>query len=1245
MILLVASIPGALAFAGGDGSVGNPFQISTCQELQDMNTSLGSNYILINDIDCDVAPFNTGSGFSPVGNLNPIGAFKGTLDGQGFNVTGFFINRPIMNFVGLFGITSAATIKNVGFVDVNVTSRDFTGSLIGLNSGGSTINNSFVTGSVRGRLRVGGLVGRFDGGTISNSHSTANIIGAAAGGLIGDMFGGNFNIFNSFATGSVDGSGRNNIGGLIGGIIVTGNISNSFATGNVRGANRVGGLIGNLGGGNHNIDASFATGNVSGSQDIIGGLVGRGSAGLKLSNSYATGNVAGRLAVGGLVGDNGVGGTISNSSATGSVSGSGSNVGGLAGLNGGTISNSSATGNVSSSGNNQATGGLVGRNRLNGNIATSFAIGNVNGKESVGGLAGFNGGTVTNSYATGNVSGSGSAVGGLVGDVDFATVTNSYATGSVSAVSSVGGLVGSLFGTLSNSYATGNVSGSGSDVGGLVGFNGGTLSNANWDEDRSGLSVCTGNAGTPSGCTGKNSGGIEPDYFFNVSNAPMTSWNFASIWDSQCSPEDGYPLLQGLAGQECIGGAPEPDTDGDGFTDIVDNCPADFNPDQSDLDSQDGGDVCDLCPDDASDTCDVSFSAGETVGSDGAIINNSAGEVTMDIPAGALSDNTSISLTKGGSNFQVLIPGRGGGTVLYEYTIGVPGTTFDQPVTITFTYDPEAGIPSVFKDEGAGFFDLGFDCTSTPGVCTGTVTSFSNFALIIVHDIFTGDAGECFNHDIRIGFFAEDIPVSCGLQGTLFCVDQTNTCIPNTLGNEVNITAEGTSYVRYLSVDDSGFGPGFYGFTHGNVENITTTIVRIDRFAPSEEIRFTAADTGTCQGLFTHNAVGYDPGSAVVQDGESVEVAGCLTLENLITDPAPSCGIVNSSIEIFSSGGRLLLSVPSPGPSVVDFDSLTPALFENETAEVTIVKFAIDAAGNNDTINITVILDEDGDGVPNNDDFCLGTNEGASIIPNGTFIGCTAGQLKADAVDEFRDLSSDLLQSGSEIGSGEVLDVLFLLVNAREGIVQDNFLFRTHPPESVVGDKKASADVDFELGRSFVKAGSGPFVNETIIASTNQTDIINAIIVFNLPGLTDTALIAELLEIREVKVLEGSEVFEFQHTSFEKLDGFKGKKIDSILISAIQDILANITFLQDKLVEDSGFLASTLLSNIDCSSITPGSAARTECDLGLSFLSEGDDILLPGPERIDFYRKAWLQGVKVLDELSIFTFGDVARRS
>ena len=228
------------------------------------------------------------------------------------------------------------------------------------------------------------------------------------------------------------------------------------------------------------------------------------------------------------------------------------------------------------------------------------------------------------------------------------------------------------------------------------------------------------------------------------------------------------------------------------------------------------------------------------------------------------------------------------------------------------------------------------------------------------------------------------------------------------------------------------------------------------------------------------------------------------------------------------------------------------------------------------------------------------------------------------------------------IGNGEVVDVLFLLVNAREGIVDGSFLFITQPPEIVAGDKSASADIDTALGRTLVKASSGSLANETIIASTDTADIINTIIGFGLPGLSDPALVADLLEVRIILVLEGSQVYEFQQTAFEKLDGFKGKKINDILISDIPSILSEMEFIQSKLVEDSRFLARTLLDNIDCSSLAAGTSARTECDLGEDFFAQGQNTGLPGAERIDFYNKAWLQGVKVLLELGVP--GDIARR-
>ena len=134
----------------------------------------------------------------------------------------------------------------------------------------------------------------------------------------------------------------------------------------------------------------------------------------------------------------------------GSLTGDGF-VGGLMGYNGGTISACYATGDASGSGS--AIGGLVGFNTST--ISACYATGDASGASNVGGLVGGNSGTISACYATGNANGSDRAIGGLVGYNDFlpsGTISACYATGNASGASNVGGLVGGNFGTVTNSY-------------------------------------------------------------------------------------------------------------------------------------------------------------------------------------------------------------------------------------------------------------------------------------------------------------------------------------------------------------------------------------------------------------------------------------------------------------------------------------------------------------------------------------------------------------------------------------------------------------------------------------------------------------------------------------------------------------------------------------------------------------------------------------------------------------------------
>ncbi|NDH54805.1 MAG: hypothetical protein EBY24_23165, partial [Betaproteobacteria bacterium] len=117
--------------------------------------------------------------------------------------------------------------------------------------------------------------------------------------------------------------------------------------------------------------------------------------------------------------------------------------------------------------------GLFGATGADSKIRNVALVGaSVSGVNYVGGLAGFNNGTISNSYVSGSVTGN-NYVGGLAGFNDsFATISDSLAVGNGTGNSYVGGLAGFNSGTISNSDAIGSLTGN-SYVDGLAGFNSG----------------------------------------------------------------------------------------------------------------------------------------------------------------------------------------------------------------------------------------------------------------------------------------------------------------------------------------------------------------------------------------------------------------------------------------------------------------------------------------------------------------------------------------------------------------------------------------------------------------------------------------------------------------------------------------------------------------------------------------------------------------------------------------------------
>jgi len=237
---------------------------------------LGRNIVLN-----DTTNWQNWANNSPVNNWVPIGntsslfdatinTFDGIFDGNGFTISGVYINSSNLS-QGLFGVLdNEVIIKKLGVTASYIKGDLYVGGLAGISGGkGGIISNSYFIGTVIGKSFVGGLVGfnGGSGGTISKSYSAGTVSGQTfVGGLVG-----------------INGSWEGNRGGGDGS-----RIDNTYSTSTVSGQKFVGGLVGFNG-------AIF--GDVTGS-----GMSGNTGNGSRISNSYYIGSVTGEENVGGLVG-------------------------------------------------------------------------------------------------------------------------------------------------------------------------------------------------------------------------------------------------------------------------------------------------------------------------------------------------------------------------------------------------------------------------------------------------------------------------------------------------------------------------------------------------------------------------------------------------------------------------------------------------------------------------------------------------------------------------------------------------------------------------------------------------------------------------------------------------------------------------------------------------------------------------------------------------------------------------------
>ncbi|MDG5799009.1 YDG domain-containing protein [Marinilabiliaceae bacterium ANBcel2] len=176
------------------------------------NDFSGNWFLQTADIDAsETLDWNDGLGWDPIG--LQFNQFQGNYDGNGFTIDGLYINRPDDAFIGLFGSTENAEIKNLGLINISIKGENYSGGLIG-RAGSSTIARCYITGTVSGVRYVGGLAGEVrHGSTITDCFNTAS---ATADMYVGGITGAIRNesvVSNVYNIGEVSGSRP---GGLVG---------------------------------------------------------------------------------------------------------------------------------------------------------------------------------------------------------------------------------------------------------------------------------------------------------------------------------------------------------------------------------------------------------------------------------------------------------------------------------------------------------------------------------------------------------------------------------------------------------------------------------------------------------------------------------------------------------------------------------------------------------------------------------------------------------------------------------------------------------------------------------------------------------------------------------------------------------------------------------------------------------------------------------------------------------------------
>ena len=221
----------AEAYAGGDGTMENPYQIATPEQLallaeQTNNGTGGNTYYLLTEDLC--LSGSEDYEWIPIG--GPENPFTGVFNGNEHSISDMYMTQQ--TYSGLFGFTQGATIKDIRIEEANIPHTMYMYSCIGLVVGKALNTNVFncSAGGFVGDCNeaCGGLVGLFSADAVDETFVIRDCVNHAViesnafrgGGVIGET-----TITNGQAlVENCANYGNLNVSGINGGIVGVGSI-------------------------------------------------------------------------------------------------------------------------------------------------------------------------------------------------------------------------------------------------------------------------------------------------------------------------------------------------------------------------------------------------------------------------------------------------------------------------------------------------------------------------------------------------------------------------------------------------------------------------------------------------------------------------------------------------------------------------------------------------------------------------------------------------------------------------------------------------------------------------------------------------------------------------------------------------------------------------------------------------------------------------------------------------------------